>query len=97
MSDDSQGTRDERDTIFEFEDALSEAISAAGAGEFDGNDFGGGECTLYMYGPDADQLFAAIRPVIDAHPGLVRGGHAVLRYGPPEDGIREVKIPFPSA
>ena len=85
------------DPIYDLEDALGDAISAARAGEFDGNDVGQGECILYMYGPDADALFAAIWPVIAAHRTLLSGGHALLRYGPPDDGVREAKIPIPNA
>ena len=85
------------DPAFELEDALTEAIESANAGEFDGNDVGQGECTLYMYGPDADALFTAIKPVIAAYPEMLSGGQAQLRYGPPEDGVREVQIPIPSA
>ena len=84
------------DPVFALEDALIEAVESAGAGEFDGNDVGQGECTLYMYGPDADAIFAAIKPVIAAHPEMLSGGQAKLRYGPPEDGIREVEIPLSS-
>ena len=83
--------------IYELEDALGDAISTATAGEFDGNDVGQGECILYMYGPDADALFAAIQPVITTHREMLSRGHALLRYGPPEDGVREVTIPIPNA
>ena len=82
--------------VFELEDALTEAIEAADAGEFDGNDVGQGECILYMYGPDADALFHAIQPTLAEHREFVAGGQAFLRYGPPEDGIREVSIPIPN-
>lgn len=92
LSDDKYGASQERDTIYEFEDALEKAIEAAKAGEFDGNEFGGGTCTLFMYGPDADKLFNSIRPVIEAHASLTAGGHAIKRYGPPEDGVSEIKI-----
>ena len=82
--------------VFELEDALTGAIEAADAGEFDGNDVGQDECILYMYGPDADALFQAIQPILAEHRELVAGGQAFLRYGPPEDGIREVSVPIPS-
>jgi hypothetical protein len=97
LSNNSDSEQDEHGKLFDFEDALSDAISAASVGEFDGNDLGGGECTFYMYGPDADKLFTAIQPVISTYQELVAGGHALLRYGPPEDGIREVKVEIPIA
>jgi len=40
-----------------LEDQLSDAIKHSGAGEFDGDDYGGGVCTIYMYGPSAERLF----------------------------------------
>ena len=83
--------------IFGLEDALEEAVSAAAAGECDGNDVGQGQCTLYMYGPDADALSAAIQAVVAAHRQMLADGHILLRYGPPEDGVREVKIQIPDA
>jgi hypothetical protein len=83
--------------IFDLEDALEAAITAAGAGEFDGNDVGQGECTLYMYGPDADALSAAIQGVITAHHRMLAGGHLLLRYGPAAGGVRKVKISIPNA
>jgi hypothetical protein len=47
-----------------LEDQLHSVIAAAGVGEFDGNEIGQGELTLYMYGPDAEKLFAVIAPVL---------------------------------
>src|SRR5450432_2223289 len=37
--------------VFALEVALSAAIEASRSGEFDGNEVGGGEVVLYMYGP----------------------------------------------
>jgi len=76
--------------VFALEDALSAAIAARGTGEFDGNEVGGGEVVLYMYGPDADALYAAIAPVLAASP-VAANGVITRRYGPPEDGVREVQ------
>jgi len=78
--------------LFELEDELIEAIDSAGVGEFDGNLIGGDEVVLYMYGPDADTLFAAIEPVLANLPPP-RGSYAVKRYGPPDDATaKEVRI-----
>ena len=85
------GTSEEMDAVHELSDVLEEAIEEHEAGEFDGDEFGGGECTLYMYGPNADRLFDAIRKPLMASP-LVRGGYALKRYGPPADGVKEVRI-----
>lgn len=79
--------------LFALEDKLEHAISAANAGEFDGNEVAtdGSDSYLYMYGPDADKLFAVVEPVLKNSSFL--GGAAVTkRYGPPEDGIRETVV-----
>ena len=76
--------------VFELEDRLIEAIEGAGAGEFDGNEVGGDECVLFMYGPDADALYAAVEPVLRASP-MCSSARVSLRYGPADDSeAREV-------
>jgi len=92
LTDTRDGHIVERNKIIAFGDALKRAIDIAQAGQFDGDDFGQGQCILYIYGLDADSLFAAIEPVIRAHRKLTYGGYAVKRYGLPLNGIREDKI-----
>lgn len=79
--------------LFALEERLEAAIAAAGVGELDGNEVAtdGSEGTLYTYGPNADALFAVVRPVLDAT-DFMRGARVRLRYGPPEDGVREVDV-----
>jgi hypothetical protein len=94
LSDDEFGSDAEFDSMVILSDALEAAIAAASAGEFDGNELGGGECRLYMYGPSADRLFAAIEPVL-AGSSLVRGGYVVKRYGTANDPLaQESKLPL---
>lgn len=79
--------------LFELEEKLEAAIAAAEAGEFDGNEVAadGSEGSLYMYGPDADRLFDVIKPVLVQSPFMV-GASVTKRYGPPEDGVREITL-----
>lgn len=76
--------------LFALEDKLEQAIAFAGAGEFDGNEVAtdGSDASLYMYGPNADKLFEAVRPVLESS-SFMRGAVVRKRYGPPEDGVRE--------
>ena len=69
------------------------ALFVAIAGDkFDGNDFGQGECTFFMYGPDADVLYMVIEVVLQEFP-VARGGYAIKRYGPAEDpNSKEVRV-----
>lgn len=76
-----------------LEDELTEAIESAGVGEFDGNLLGEGEAILYMYGPDAEVLYAAIRPVLLAYP-LCQGARVEIHPGGPEVVGRIESIPL---
>lgn len=80
-------------SIFALEDRLIEVIEHAAVGEFDGNEVGGGTCTLYMYGPNADQLFESIFPVL-AQQDFPSGSYAIKRLGNP--GAPEQRIELPT-
>lgn len=91
LRDDGFGTAEERDALFALQEEMAEAIADA-AGEFDGDLWGEGECILYMYGPDADHLFAVIEPLLKACP-LASGGYAIKQYGEASDpDAQEVRI-----
>jgi len=79
--------------LFALEDELERVIAAAQAGELDGNEVAldGSDARLYMYGRDADALFAAIRPTLEASP-FMKGATVKLRYGPPEAGVRKSEV-----
>lgn len=83
--------------LFALERQLEADIAAANAGEYDGNETAvdGSDGTLYMYGPDADKLFAAIRPALEAC-SFMKGARVKLRYGPPADGVPEREVRLPS-
>lgn len=92
LSDNEIGSPDEREALFDLQEQMMQAIADAGAGEFDGDLWGEGECILYMYGSDADRLFAAIEPLLKSCP-LASGGYAVKRYGEASDpDAREVRV-----
>ncbi len=91
MSGSGFGSAEERDLIYKFSDLLAEAIMMKRVGEFDGDEFGGGQCLLYMYGPDADHLFDAIEPMLRDWP-VLKGGYVIKRFGPP--GSRAETVSF---
>jgi hypothetical protein len=78
------------DALLEVEEQLEVAINTAGVGEFDGNEIAVdlSDGSLYMYGPDAEALFAVVRPVL-ASAECLRNAWATLRFGPPEDDVPE--------
>ena len=81
------------DTLFLdlIEGPLIEAIEASDVGEFDGNLIGAEEAVLYMYGPDANALFAAIADVLqDAD--LPPGSYAIKRFGGPGSSEERINL-----
>lgn len=78
-------TEDERtlDPLFALEDELIAALEGKNLGELDGDEIAmdGSDGSIFLYGPDADALFAAIQPVLKSSP-VTQGGNATLRYGP---------------
>ena len=76
------GSIEERNLILALEDQLSEAIKKSSAGEFDGDEWGDGTCTIYMYGPSAERLFAVTLPILKKF-GAPQGSYVVKRYGKP--------------
>lgn len=92
LDDDGFGSDEKRESINELTDAIADAIEEAESGEFDGNEFGEGECVLFMYGPDADSLFETIKPILKKSPHA-KDGFAIKRYGDAADPkAKEVKV-----
>ena len=87
LSNRQMGTNQERQEIEAFADELEAAVTAAGAGEYDGDELGGGECTLFFCGPDVDALQRVLAPLAKRSP-LCRGGYFV-RLVPGADGAME--------
>lgn len=92
LSDATFGTPAERTACHDLEHLLESLVANSGVGELDGDEFGGGECTIFLYGRDADALFAAIEGQLRASP-LSRGGRALKRYGAASDpNAKEVQV-----
>jgi len=92
LSADEFGTGDEIQSIQELAEQLDVAIIDADVGEFDGDEFGEGECTLYTYGPNADALFSTIEPILRSS-RHAPGGYVIKRYGEASDpSAIEVRI-----
>ena len=91
LSDDDYGTADERDRIHRFTDKLSAVIQESKTGVFDGDEFGNGECGLFMYGPNADVLFEVVLPLLMEWDPL-KGGYAIKRYGAPPEQRERIRF-----
>ena len=75
--------------FFALGDALDEALSTAGVGEYDGN----ADETMYAYGPDAEAMWAVMEPLLRA---FGRPCEVELRLGPEDDEdvpTRVLKLP----
>jgi hypothetical protein len=59
------GTQEEHRQVWDLEDALDKVLRDAGAGDCDGDLFGGGRGFIYLYGPDADRVFELVRPILE--------------------------------
>ncbi len=79
--------------IYELRDKLKNIIEKNNLGEYDGHeiatDYSDG--FLYMYGPNAETLFNGIKPTLEKT-DFLNGAKAKLRFGPPEDGIKEITV-----
>jgi hypothetical protein len=58
------GDKDERGRIAALQHQLSDAIENSSAGELDGDEYGGGTCTIYMYGSSAERLLSVTWPIL---------------------------------
>ena len=89
LSNRQMGVQAERHALEQLAERLEAAVRDAGAGEYDGDEIGGGECVLFFCGPDVDALIAVLRPLLQREP-LARGGSFVrLVPGPDGEPVRE--------
>lgn len=86
------GLPEEVAAIRRLENRMQALVRQHGTGEYDGDDFGDGRCTLYLYGPDADRLYQSICEPLVTSP-MSFGGHVIKRYGEPGEG-EEVRVDF---
>lgn len=73
-------TGDEFDRYSDFEDRLDEAAKEAGVGYLDGNEVGGGEYTIWLYGASAQPLADIVRDMV-AKENLPTGCTLFVRHG----------------
>ena len=81
---------DSLDALYDVEEELEAAINSAEVVEFDGNEIAVdlSDGSLYMYGPEAEALFAVVRPIL-AGAECLRNIRVTLRFGPPEEDVPE--------
>ncbi len=85
------GSEEETSRIAKMEDHLAELIKRSSSGDLDGDEYGDGFCTIYMYGPSAERLFVSIKAaLIEFHASP--GSYVIKRYGKP--GAKQDRLPL---
>lgn len=87
---DGLGEPEQWSLVHEAERSMGAAVTVAGVGEVDGNEFGGGEVVIFAYGPDADALYRVMEPGLRALP--FRPAQVELRYGELADDVVSERI-----
>jgi hypothetical protein len=86
--------RSDPTAFYVFESRLEAEVRTSGAGDYDRSELAadGSGGTLYLHGPDADQLFAVIKPVVQSS-NVLKRVEVTLRYGAANDRrARTVKL-----
>jgi hypothetical protein len=81
----------ERFDLATLEDRLLEVMSRRRLGEIDGHEIGPSETIVFLYGPDAERLYAGIEPVLRTYP-LCANARVVIRSGGAGAPEREVRV-----
>ena len=81
------------DALHALEDELTGALDGQEVGELDGHEIAvdGSDGFVFLYGPDADALFAAIEPVLRKS-AVTAGADATLRYGEPDEADLKQRV-----
>ena len=74
-----------------LETTLTDVIDAGGLGEYDGNEIGERGAILYMYGDNAERLYAGVEPTLRSS-RICKGARILIRPGPPATPAREVRF-----
>lgn len=84
---------DELEPLHALEDRLREAIAQAGVGMLDGHEINmdGSDGSLYMYGPNAEALYKAVKPVLE-QVDFMKGATAQLRFGHWNQEAHEIEV-----
>jgi len=85
--------KDELDPLHELGEKLEKVITEKGVGRYDGHEIAMDDTdgSLYMYGPNAEELFKAIKPILEST-DFTRGATAKLRFGRLESQANEIDI-----
>jgi hypothetical protein len=85
--------KDNLDPLHQLESRLRSILADKTVGEHDGHeiavDYSDG--FLYLYGANAELLFKKIKNTLEST-DFMTGAKVKLRFGPPEDGVKEIEL-----
>jgi hypothetical protein len=83
----------EDDSMYNLGDELAKIVEETKTGIYDGHEIAmdNSEGSYYLYGPNAETLFKAIKPLLDKTPWM-RGATASLRFGPADKDSPEIEV-----
>jgi hypothetical protein len=72
---------------------LERIIESADAGRYDGHEIAmdDTEGSYYMYGPNAEKLFKAVKPALENIPWM-KGARALLLFGPMGENTSQIEV-----
>lgn len=85
--------KEELDELHELDEKLDNAINQKGVGQYDWHEINMdmSDGTLFMYGPNAEELFKVVKPILE-QTDFTRGAWAVLRFGALDSDASEIEI-----
>ncbi len=85
--------KEELDALYELDEKLENAIRDAGVGKHEYHEINMdmSDGTLFMYGPNAEELFKVAKPILEKT-DFCQGAWAVLRFGDSEEDTSELEI-----
>jgi hypothetical protein len=85
------GTHEEREAIHRLTDKLDRLLATSSGGQFDGDEFGDGECTLFMYGDNPNVMYEAISSTL-IESSIVSGGRVEFRSPSSSTPYRTIQL-----
>ena len=78
--------------LHDLADRLEKEIEKRKIGVYDGHEIASdySDGFVYMYGPNAEVLFKGVKDILEST-DFMNGARVKLRFGPPEDGVKEIE------
>ena len=79
--------------LHRLEEQLEKVVNKTGVGEYDGHEIAVdlSDGALFMYGPNAENLFKAVKPILE-QTDFTKGAIATLMFGGHGSGAKEIEI-----